>query len=201
MLVVIGLALAAGVVLVLAVAIAIHRFGTKDRARPAAAIVVLGARVRDGGQISPALARRVQKGVALYRRGFAPLVLFTGGRGRSTRPAEAVVAMRFAESLGLPRGAAILEEASRTTHENAEACARILRARGAREVIVVSDTFHLFRAHRLFVQAGLMPLTSPAASAGRQLWYWNVREAITVMVRSWQLFVPRELHVLRSRKS
>ena len=44
----------------------------------ASAIVVLGCRVEETGEPSPCLAARTDAAVALWRRGVAPLIAFTG---------------------------------------------------------------------------------------------------------------------------
>lgn len=124
---------------------------------PADAIVVLGNRppLDDHGRVAPETARRVREGVALFRRGLAPRLLFTGGpapRGGT----EARVMARYALELGVPADAILREERSRDTAENAHNSVTLL-CRGERchpSVIVVSSPYHLRRAARLFECAG-----------------------------------------------
>jgi uncharacterized SAM-binding protein YcdF (DUF218 family) len=117
------------------------RLGSAD------AIVVLGCS-------SPArLARRIERGIELFRRGAAPLLLLSGG-GLGTEP-EAEVMRRLALASGVPEAALLLEPHSRNTWENAEESARLLRRRGLRRVVLVSDRAHLPRAALLFRLAGL----------------------------------------------
>src|SRR6185503_13743198 len=59
----------------------VDRFGQRERAAPADALVVLGARVMPGGVPSGALLARVEKAVELYQRGLAPRLVFSGGIG------------------------------------------------------------------------------------------------------------------------
>src|SRR4051812_50121680 len=86
---------------VLGLAFAVDRFGQRDRARRAQAIVVLGARVMEDGQPSGALQARAERAAELYRQGLAPLVVFSGGVGRYP-PAEALAARDLALTLGIP---------------------------------------------------------------------------------------------------
>lgn len=164
----------------------IWRYGRREQARPARAIVVLGARVHPGGVPSAPLRARVEKAVALYRAGIAPRVLFTGGRWR-TSPAEARVALELALAEGLPAEACLVEEESRTTAENAANAAR-LKAAGDEPAVIVSDPFHLLRAQRLFLREGLAVHTSPAwgawerASRAQRL-YWLCREGFAFLAR------------------
>src|SRR5690348_15399951 len=93
---------------VLGLAFAVDRFGQKDRARRAQAIVVLGARVLEGGTPSGALQARAERAAELYHQGLAPLVVFSGGVGRYP-PAEALAARDLALSLGIPPAACAVE--------------------------------------------------------------------------------------------
>src|SRR3954469_13811206 len=171
---------------VLGLAFAVDRFGQKDRARRAQAIVVLGARVLESGAPSGALQARAERAAELYRQGLAPLVVFSGGVGRYP-PAEALAARDLALSLGTPLAACAVETESHSTAENAAFTARLLRARGLSEAILVSDPYHLLRARQYFWRAGIRALPSPALLSERNLslperCYWTVREAFALLL-------------------
>lgn len=189
------LALGALTFCVLGLAFAVDRFGQRDRARRAPAIVVLGARVLEGGVPSGALQARAERAAELYRQGLAPLVIFSGGRGRYP-PAEAEAARDLALSRGVPASACELEMESHSTGENAAFTARLLRARGISEVILVSDPYHLLRARQHFWRQGVRVHTSPALLSERHLgllerWYWTVREAFALLLHP-SLWFARE---------
>jgi uncharacterized SAM-binding protein YcdF (DUF218 family) len=139
----------------------IDGYGQLDRAQPADAIVVLGARVYPPARPGPALTRRTYHAVALYQRGLAPVIICSGGLG-PVPPTEAEAACRLAASLGVPPEALLLEARSHSTEENALYTAELMAAHGWNSVIVVSDGFHLYRAGLLFAHAGLTPHPSPA---------------------------------------
>lgn len=158
----------------------------------AQAIVVLGARVHPGGVPSGALLARVERGVALFHQGLAPLLVFTGGVATHP-PAEAEVSRRLAVSLGVPAEACLLEPDARTTAENARFTARLLAPRGIRRVLLVSDPFHLFRAVRHFWWEGLdatpVPTTWRERGLGTgELVVWSLRELPALARRPWLLF-------------
>jgi uncharacterized SAM-binding protein YcdF (DUF218 family) len=111
------------------------------------AIVVAGCRVNPGGVPSLALQRRTRHAVELWRAGVAPRIVFTGGVG-DFPPSEASAAAAYAQSLGLPPKAAVLEEGSKSTEENARFAAKIIGS--SARVVVVTDTYHVFRAERVF---------------------------------------------------
>src|SRR5579863_10032212 len=99
---------------VVALAMAVDRFGRVDQARRTSVIVVLGARVLRNGEPSGTLLARTRKAVELYRQGFAKRILFSGGIGTHP-PAEAFVAQTMARALGVPEEACLVEALSRRT--------------------------------------------------------------------------------------
>ncbi|MBN1205970.1 MAG: YdcF family protein [Myxococcaceae bacterium] len=164
----------------------VDRFGQRERAAPADALVVLGARVLPGGVPSGALFARVEKAVELYQRGLAPRLLFSGGVGAHP-PSEAQVMRSLAMRLGVPAEACLLEEQSHSTEQNARFSAELLRSLGARRVVVVSDPYHLLRARQYFRLQGFEVATSPALLAERDMnavdrFSWTVREALALLL-------------------
>ncbi|RKG84376.1 YdcF family protein [Corallococcus terminator] len=164
----------------------VDRFGRREQAGPADALVVLGARVLPGGVPSGALVARVEQAAALYHRGVAPWLLLSGGVGVHP-PSEARVMLGLLVRAGVPAEACVLEEQSHSTDDNARFSGRVLRERGARRVVVVSDPYHLLRARQCFRREGWEVATSPAPIAGRmRAWdrcYWTVREAFALLLR------------------
>src|SRR5438067_7910633 len=75
-----------------------------DTRQPARAIVVLGAAQYDG-KPSPVLRARIDHAIDLWRRGLAPLLIVTGGRGLGDTTSEAAVERRYAISHGIPASA------------------------------------------------------------------------------------------------
>nr|WP_236673337.1 YdcF family protein [Comamonas sp. JC664] len=164
----------------------VDRFGQREGAVAADALVVLGARVLPGGAPSGALRARTEHAVALYRRGVAPRLIFSGGVGTNP-PSEARVMFQLATQLGVPAEACVLEEGSHSTDDNARLTSGLLRELGARRVVVVSDPYHLLRARNYFRLYGHEVATSPALETERNLdmmdrIYWTVREAVALLV-------------------
>jgi uncharacterized SAM-binding protein YcdF (DUF218 family) len=163
----------------------VDRFGRRGFEGTADALVVLGARVLPGGVPSGALLARVEHAAALYHRGVAPWLVLSGGEGVHA-PSEARVMLRLAVEAGVPASACVLEEESRSTWDNARFSARLLRERGARRVVVVSDPYHLLRARQCFRRQGWEVAMSPAPLEGRMRTldraYWTVREAFALLM-------------------
>ncbi len=136
------------------VSLNVYTTGMVDQARPADAIVVLGALV------GPNLEARILHGVELYHRGFAPYLVCAGGY-RDEPMSAAGVARRRAMELGVPPERIIVADGAMTTREEARAVKALAEERGWKTVIVVSHPLHLFRAGLLFRKAGLEVYTSP----------------------------------------
>lgn len=134
-----------------------------DTRKPAHAIVVLGAAQYDG-KPSPVLRARVDHAIQLWRRGLAPLLIVTGGSGVGDTTTEAAVERRYALAHGVPDSAILLETRSRSTSESLRNVAAML-SQDTREVILVSDPFHMLRLAILARRFGLKPRTSPTRTS------------------------------------
>lgn len=146
-------------------AVTVLRAATRDAARPAQAIVVLGA-AQYRGRPSPVLRARLDHAVGLYARGIAPRVVVTGGIAEGDTASEAAVSRIYALAAGVPDSALLLENEGRTTGQSLERVARLLKARRIDTVIVVSDPFHVLRAAFVAERAGLTAYTSPTRTSG-----------------------------------
>lgn len=160
--------------------------GRRDEARPAAAIVVLGA-AQYVGRPSPVLRARLDHAIGLWREGMAPRVIFTGGRGEGDTTSEAAVSRRYAMRRGIPDSAIVLETRGRTTRESLSGVATIMKGQARRDVILVSDPFHMLRLSILARRFGLEPLTSPTRTSPisqnrDEAWRYVVGESFKVPV-------------------
>lgn len=158
--------------------------GRWDRARPADAIVVLGA-AQYAGRPSPVLKARLDHGIALYRQGIAPHLLLTGGRGEGDTTSEAAVGRRYAMRQGVPREAILTEEQGRTTAESLRAVTTLAAAHDLDRLVLVSDPFHMLRVQLLATRLGLDATTSPTTTspieANRERrWSYVLRESVKV---------------------
>jgi len=130
---------------------------------PYSAIVILG------GAISPmappgrphpdmnAAADRIWHGARLYKKGVAPKIILSGGRGpgledRSELQTEAQAMRMLLLDLSIPQSALVLEDTSRTTRENA---AQTKRITAGGPVALVTSAFHMPRAMKTFARAGV----------------------------------------------
>jgi uncharacterized SAM-binding protein YcdF (DUF218 family) len=142
--------------------VVIDAYGQEDRAQAADIIVVLGAGLRRDNQPGPALTRRAAHAAVLWQQGYAPIVVCSGGNPGSRARSEAAACAELLQADGVPASAIIFEEKSRSTEENAIYTRALMSQKGWQTAIVVSDGYHLFRARRLFTNAGIPAFTSPA---------------------------------------
>lgn len=124
---------------------------------PAPAIVVLGAG-SDGDVLANDSLRRAIGGVALYRRGLAPLLVMLGSGGE---PSEASVRVRLAQDLGVPAEALIADARGRTTRDEARVSWENLAPRGVRRILLVTGSQHMPRAVALFRRVGFDVVPAP----------------------------------------
>ncbi len=163
----------------------VDRQGRVDEARPADAIVVLGAAVEPDGRPGPNLRERVRHAVALYRAGYAAHLICTGGE-RGHPASAAAVACNLAAQQGVPPQALHLADGSWDTLADARLTAELMAAQGWRTALLVTHPLHAYRARHSFRQAGVEAYTSPTTTdlaAIHQPWraYYTVREAVGVL--------------------
>lgn len=137
-------------------------FGTTDYRRTADAIVVFGARVWSDGTPSPALEERVYTACELYRDGWAPRLIFSGGPGPK-KIDEAQAMRQLALKLGVPAEAMTLDPQGINTQATVENTVALCRGCGIKRVLAVSHFYHLPRVKMTFQRAGWEVYTVPAA--------------------------------------
>jgi uncharacterized SAM-binding protein YcdF (DUF218 family) len=157
-------------------AVAVLVWGSRDRAQESDAIVVLGA-AQYVGRPSPVLRARLDHALNLWRRGLAPVMIFTGGTGAGDTTSEAAVSRVYALKHGVPDTAILTENEGKTTRQSLAAVSAIMHARQMRTAILVSDPFHMLRLRILSTHYGVNAYTSPtqtspiSANKGQALGY------------------------------
>lgn len=145
-------------------AAAVLIWSSRDEARPAQAIVVLGA-AQYAGKPSPVLRARLDHALDLWNRHLASLLILTGGTGSGDTTSEAAVGRNYAKKHGVPDSAILVENEGRTTSESMRAVAGMLEVRGLQSALLVSDPFHMLRLRILARRFGFTPYTSPTRTS------------------------------------
>ena len=120
-----------------------HVLDVEDPLRPADAIVALSG---DTGA-------RTETAVNLWKRAYAPIVIFAGASEDPHSVASGELMKRVAVALGVPDAAILVEPGSSTTQQNAHLVANLMVARGLRSAILVTSPYHQRRAANLFGEA------------------------------------------------
>src|SRR5580700_12107021 len=140
-----------------------------DEARPADAIIVLGA-AEYRGRPSPVLEARLNHGLFLYLKGLAPRIITTGGAGGDPVFTEGSVGRTYLTQRGVPPEAIVVEREAESTAQSVAAVAEIMRRMNLKSAIVVSDGYHIFRVKKMLESSGLQVYGSPRPSASSGNW-------------------------------
>lgn len=144
--------------------VAIIDAGNRDEARPADAIIVLGAAQYEG-RPSPVLKARLDHAAELWSRGLAPRMIVTGGRGVGDTTSEAAVSRRYLATKGVPAERILMDTGGLTTSQSMVAARRFLSDGAYPTVLVVSDPFHMLRLAILARRLRMKPLLSPTRTS------------------------------------
>jgi uncharacterized SAM-binding protein YcdF (DUF218 family) len=133
-----------GIVVVCAFLVGIgHILDVEDPLKPADVIVALSG---DTGA-------RTETAIDLWKRKYAPLILFAGAAEDPNSVASGEIMKREAIAQGVPDAAILVEPSSNTTDQNARLVASFMKARGLRSAILVTSPYHQRRAANLFAEA------------------------------------------------
>ena len=190
------------VVLVLAIGFPAYSLTVRYRGRiytdaesvPARRVaLVFGAGYWPDGTPSDVMKDRVEAAVELYRAGRVQKVLFSGDN-RFVQYNEPGAMRDYAVSLGLPEADIVLDFAGRRTYDT---CYRARDIFGLREVVLVTQRYHLARA--LYTCEGL-GLDTVGYAADRRSYvyirsYW-AREIPALWLAWWELRVSHPVPVL-----
>jgi uncharacterized SAM-binding protein YcdF (DUF218 family) len=169
------------------VVMVINAYGRVDRAQAADVIIVLGAGLRRDNTPGPALTRRTLHAAKLWQQGLAPIIICTGGKPGNRTRAEADACAELLRGEGIPAEAILLDDQSRSTEENALYTKAIMDGQGWHTAIIVSDSYHLFRAQHLFANEDMQVYTSPVTEGQPSTLEYTVFVGREIVALHWQL--------------
>jgi uncharacterized SAM-binding protein YcdF (DUF218 family) len=141
----------------------VYRASRHDGARPADAVIVLGAAQYDG-RPSPVLQDRLDHALELYEAGLTDRIVLTGGRQEGDRFTEATAGYNYLRAEGVPDEHLLKEVDGHSTWESLAASARFLVERDLTDVVLVTDGFHAYRVEAIAEDLGLVATVSPSGS-------------------------------------
>ncbi len=112
----------------------------QDKLEKADAIVVVS-----GGQTTT----RAEYGIKLYKAGYAPTIVFSGG-AIDDGPSNAAAMRQQALEAGLSDDNILRDDDSQNTYENAVNSKRLLDSIGAKKIILVTSPYHQRRTDQTF---------------------------------------------------
>lgn len=105
-------------------------------------IIVLGCRVWSDNTPSAMLSDRLKRGVELYKAGAAPKLLMSGDHGSEDYD-EVNVMRKYAEEEGVDSKDIFTDHAGFSTYETMYRAKEVFKAK---KVIIVTQSYHLYRA-------------------------------------------------------
>ena len=162
---IVGLAFAiGGAVLTAFTVYRVWDVGQHDNRRHVDAIVVLGA-AQYNGRPSAVLAARLDHAIELYKAGYAPYFVVTGGKLPGDRLTEAATGHNYAVARGVPASAILAETTGSTTLESIRNVRVVFDQHGLNTALFVSDRTHMLRVLRLAQDEGIEGWGSPTATS------------------------------------
>lgn len=120
-------------------------------------VIIHGAGLLHGDQLSKLLRDRVDKAIRVYRKDPTPPKLIpSGGKGGDETISEAEAMRRYLLQQGIPEADILMEDQSATTLENLRFSKQILDGQeGRKYTALVTSNYHVYRALRYCRRIGL----------------------------------------------
>jgi len=117
---------------------------------------------------------RTAEAVKLYQNGWGNYLVFSGAAKDDTSPSNAAVMRAQALKDGVPAEAILIDETSRTTHQNAQNVTALFQKNNINSVIVVTSPYHQRRAGLEFHQRlmNVQVKNHPVQNDSDWPWYW-----------------------------
>ncbi|TSO26693.1 YdcF family protein [Lactobacillus sp. LL6] len=143
-------------------------------------IVVLGAVLLNGSEVSPLLGARIKRGIEIMKKNPGSKLIMSGGQGNNESIPEGVAMAKFAEKLGVPKNKIIIEDKSKTTYENIMFSHKLMGPNS--KFCLVTNSYHVYRALVLAKNQGFKCIGYGAKTK----WYFTlnafIREFIAYVV-------------------
>ena len=116
-------------------------------------IIALGSGLM-GDKLTPLLKGRVDAAIRSYRLNKGSKLIMAGGQGPDEKVAEAYAMSRYAIDMGVSRDDVLVEDKSKSTKENLAFSMKLTDKRNPK-VVIVSNTYHIFRALLMANELGI----------------------------------------------
>ena len=145
--------------------------GLRDELGHADVALVLGNTVHPDGTPSRRLSARIERTLELYREGYFPLILVSGGLGKEGHD-EAVVMREYLVQRGVPAEAILVDSEGLNTFASARKTQQLMSERGLSKALVITQYFHVPRSKLALKKFGIPTVYSAHARyfEGRDLY-------------------------------
>lgn len=148
---------------------AVYREARGAEARPADAIVVMGA-AQFNGKPSHVFKSRLDHAFDLFEQGYAPMIVLTGGGMPGDAFTEAETGVQYLIELGAPESSIHWENTGRDTWQSMRGVAVVLDGMDIDSLLIVSDGFHLLRSELMARELGFTAYGSAAPDSPIRPW-------------------------------
>jgi len=138
---------------------------------PAQVVIVLGAGVSAGGELSPVFKERIDTALMIYQAGLVQKVLVSGDNS-TLQYNEVIPAREYLIMSGVPEADIFVDYAGFNTYDTMYRARNVFKVESA---IIVTQSFHLPRAVVL-ASAFAIPVQGVSASSNPTRWRNNMRE-------------------------
>lgn len=174
------LLLVAGVALFIVTEGMIFYHGNKEPQPHADYVIVLGAQVR-GTVVSKALKKRLDTAYEYLQDNKSAKVIVSGGQGSGEDISEARAMYDYLAGRGIAKDRLIMEDNSRNTYENLRFSQSEMGV-GEHTVVLVTNSFHVFRAVNIAKKLGLKEVSGLGAPTDDILTlHYYIREFFAVL--------------------
>lgn len=123
--------------------------GLTDELGPADVAVILGNKVEPDGQPSARLKSRLDCAISLYYQGYFPRIIVSGGVGKEGFD-EAIVMRDYLMRKGIHQKNILVDSQGKTTFHTAQNSVALMKQRGYRTIMVISQYYHISRTKLAF---------------------------------------------------
>lgn len=142
-------------------------------------IIVLGSPATMDCKPSSVLKDRIDKGIAMYKSGFANKILFTGSSVHNNCTEADVMAI-YAMQKGVPKASIVKEGRAENTYQNAFYSVAYMHKNNLMTAVIITSTPHIKRSCIVFskfdIQFGTYGIINPENSSKLGMFFWNMGE-------------------------
>ena len=153
-------------------------------------VIIHGCGLIDGNKVSKLLSDRLDKAISIYQKDPTPPIMIpSGGKGSDESISEAEAMANYLKEHGIPEDMIICEDKSATTYENLVNSKAIIDAReGSKYTVLVTSTYHVFRALRY---ARKLNFKCTGVGSHTALYYWP-----SALIREWVAIHYEKKHMI-----